>query len=314
MQVFQLKSMIKVRHIIITLYLVLSITLAYSQMPKDSSVSSISKFNMFRKPSSILFGSGLGNLEPLLFEGNIAPYFMLAMRKDAHWGAELSTRIIIRMYNEESYPIRTPSFMPKVTFFYHLVDSKNKKKDLFMYFSWFHHSNGQEGYFYNEDSTTINTRSGNFSSNWIEGGVYISRPDPFLPYTSNSFKVYIAYDYLQDIELNGTYGRFRYFLDLQSNVNLSKLFRVHRKSYNNQNILSKQSLHIGWIAGNLTDTKTIDSKRLILQYRFSFRPAFLNDISLFLQYDYGQDYYNIFYNRSLSVVRIGIASWANIFN
>lgn len=306
--------MIKTRHLMITLYFALSVSFAYSQMLKDSSVSSTSKFSMFREPSSILLGSGLGNLEPLLFEGNVAPYFMLAINKDAQWGAELSTRIILRMYNEESYPIRTPSFIPKITFFYHLVDSKNKKRDLFMYFSWFHHSNGQDGYFYNEDSVTVNTRSGNFSSNWIEGGVYISRPDPFVPYTSNNLKVYVAYDYLQDAELNSTYGRFRYFLDLQNNVNLTKLFRVHRQTFNNQQILLKQSLHFGWIAGNLTNTETIDSKRLILQYRLSFRPAFLKDISLFLQYDYGQDYYNIFYNRSLSVVRVGIASWGNIFN
>lgn len=306
--------MIKTLHLILILLFALNIPLAYSQMPKDSSVSSISKFSMFREPSSILLGSGLGNLEPLLFEGNVAPYFMLAISKDARWGTELSTQIIIRMYNEESYPIRTPSFIPKVTFFYHLVDSKNKKRDLFMYFSWFHHSNGQDGYFYNEDSVTINTRSGNFSSNWIEGGVYISRPDPVVPFTSNNLKVYIAYDYLQEIELNGIYGRLRYFLDLQNNLNLSKLFRVHRQSYNNKSMLLKQSLHLGWIDGNLTDTKTIDSKRLILQYRLSFRPSFLNDISLFLQYDYGQDYYNIHYDRSLSVVRVGIASWANIFN
>ena len=269
---------------------------------------------MFREPSSILLGSGLGNLEPLLFEGNVAPYFMLAISKDARWGAELSTLIILRMYNEESYPIRTPSFIPKVTFFYHLVNSKNKKKDLFMYFTWFHHSNGQDGYFYNSDSTTLNTQSGSFSTNWIEGGVYISRPDPYVPYTSNKIKVYIAWDYLHDIELDDTYGRFRYFLDLQNNINLSKLFRVHRQTYNNQQILLKQSLHSGWIAGNLTDTKTIDSKRLLLQYRLSFKPAIFNDVSLFLQYDYGQDYYNIFYNRQLNVVRIGIASWANFFN
>lgn len=304
----------KIKRVIITIYLALSISLANSQMLKDSSVTSIAKFSMFREPSSVLLGSGLGNLEPLLFEGNVAPYFMLAISKDAQWGAELSTRIILRMYNEESFPIRTPSFIPKVTFFYHLVDSKNREKDLFMYFSWFHHSNGQDGYFYNSDSTTINTRTGNFSTNWIEGGVYISRPDPFMPYTYYNIKVYMAWDYLHETELSGTYGRIRYFLDLQNNVDLSKLFRVHKQSYNNKNMLLKQSVHIGWIAGNLIDTKTIDSKRLILQYRLSFRPAFLNDVSVFIQYDYGQDYYNIFYNRQLNVFRIGIASWLNIFN
>jgi hypothetical protein len=306
--------MIKVKHIIITLYIVLSVTLAYSQMPKDSSVSSISKFSMFREPSYVLVGSGIGNLEPMIFEANVAPYFMLAVNKDSKWGTEFSANIIMRMYNKESYPIRTPSFIPKLTFFYHLVDSKNKKRDLFMYFSWFHHSNGQDGSFYNSDSTTVNTQSGSFSTNWIEGGVYISRPDPFVTHTSNDFKLYSTYDYLQDSNLNDTYGRLRFYLNLQNNVNLTKLFRIHKQTYNNSNLSLKQSFSLGWISGNLTDTKTIDSKRLILQYTIAFKPAFLNDITLFAQYNYGQDYYNIYYNRSLNVVRFGIASSANIFN
>lgn len=299
---------------LLCLFILQNITTAFAQKTEDSTTTSIGKFSMFREPSSILLTRGLGNLEPLIFEGNVAPYFMLALSKDARWGAELSTRIIIRMYNEKSYPIRTPSFIPKVTFFYHLVNNKNKRKDLFMYCSWFHHSNGQDGYYYNEDSVTINTLSGNFSTNWIEGGLYISRPARQMPYMSNSFKVYAAYDYLQDIELNNSYGRTRFFFDFQNNNNLSKLLKLKRQGYNNQNLLLKQSLHIGWIVGKLANTRSMDKKRLILQYRLSYKPSYVNDITLFLQYDYGQDYYNIYYNRTLNVVRIGIASWTNVFN
>lgn len=304
--------MIKYRHIIITLYLAFIVPLAYSQNISDS--SSISKFSVFREPSYLLFGSGIGNLEPLIFEGNIAPYFLLSLKRDQKWGIELCPRIIIRMYNKESFPIRTPSFMPKATFFYHLVDNSNKNKNLFMYFSWFHHSNGQDGFFYNADSTTINTQSGNFSTNWVEGGVYISRPDPFIPNTTNDFKLYSAYNYLQESNLNGTYGRLRFYFDLQNNVNLTEIFKRHKHSYNNSSLTLKQSFHFGWICGNLTDTKTLDSKRFIFQYTIAFKPSFLNDVALFVRYNYGQDYYNIYFNRTINVFRIGIASSASIFN
>jgi hypothetical protein len=304
--------MINYRHLIISLYLILIVPLAYSQNLKDS--TSISKFSVFREPSYILFGSGIGNLEPMLFEGNIVPYFMISLNQDNKWGIELSPRIIIRMYNKESFPIRTPSFIPKATFFYHLVDNTNKSKDLFMYFSWLHHSNGQDGSFYNVDSTTINTQSGNFSTNWIEGGVYISRPDPDIPNSSIDIKLYSAYDYLQESNLNGTYGRLRFYLDLQKDVSLTKIFKKHKRSSNNRSLTLKQSFRFGWICGNLTDTKTIDSKRLIFQYTLAFKPTFLNDIAVFARYNYGQDYYNIYYNRTINVFRIGIASSVNIFN
>jgi hypothetical protein len=300
---------------ILLLIILVSINLElHAQIFKDSTIRNISKFSMFREPSYILIGGGLGNMEPLIFEGNLAPYFMIGINKDVKWGMELSPRIILRMYNKYSHPIRTPSFIPKVTIFYQLVDSKNKKRDMFIYFSWFHHSNGQDGYFYNSDSTTINTKTGSFSTNWIEGGVYLSRPDPYVPFTSNDFKLYVAYNYSQDKELNNRYGLLRFFFDGQNNVNLTKFFRIYRQSYNNSKFTLKQTIRLGWISGNLIDSKTIDNKRIILQYTLAFKPAFLNDVSIFAQYNYGQDYYNIYFDRTLNVIRFGIASSANIFN
>ena len=41
--------------------------------------NAISTFNMFREPSYILFGSGLGTLEPLIFEGDLIPYFIISV-------------------------------------------------------------------------------------------------------------------------------------------------------------------------------------------------------------------------------------------
>lgn len=65
---------------------------------------------------------------------------------------------------------------------------------------------------------------------------------------------------------------------------------------------------MGWIAGKLNDEKTFNIKRLIFDYTLSFTPAFLRDIDVFIQYYYGQDYYNIHFDKQLSVIRIGISS------
>ena len=284
-----------------------------SQGEVNGKKNAISTFNMFREPSYVLFGSGFGNLEPLIFEGDLVPYFMISISENVRWGIELSPRIIIRMYNKPSLPVRTPSFMPKVTFFYQFIDKENGKRDLFTYFSWMHHSNGQEGSYYNADSTAINTLSGSFSTNWIEGGIFLSRPNAKLLFNTNYIKLYTAYSYKQDVELDSIYGRLRFYINIKSTVKLSKFFRIIvAPEDKNKKYVFNQSIQMGWISDELKDTKTFDKKRFTFNYTISFKPTFLKDVNIFIQYYYGQDYYNIHFNRQLSVIRLGISSKLNI--
>jgi hypothetical protein len=307
------------------LFLVLFIwaNIAYSQndiviiSPSQEEVygkrNAISTFNMFREPSYILFGSGIGNLEPLIFEGDLVPYFMISISKSVRWGVELSPRIIIRMHNQHSFPVRTPSFMPKVTFFYQFLDKENGKRDLFTYISVMHHSNGQEGDFFNADSTTINTLTGNFSTNWFEGGIFLSRPNAKLQFNTNYIKLYATYNFMQEEKLSGTYGRLRFFVNIKSTVKLSEAFRIIvAPNDKNKKYVFNQSIKMGWITGILNNEKNVSIKRLIFNYTLSFTPTFLKDVNIFVQYYYGQDYYNIHFNRQLSVIRIGISSKSSI--
>jgi hypothetical protein len=276
-------------------------------------INTISMFNMFRESSYIILGSGLGNLEPLIFEGDIIPYFMISLSQNARWGMEISPRIIIRMLNKYSYPVKTPSYMPKATIFYQFPDNRLGKRDFFTFLSWMHHSNGQDGNFYNVDSTSINTASGNFTTYWVEGGLFLSRPNKHLKFNTNYVKFYAAYNYKQQEELDGLYGHFRFFVNIKNTVKLSDAFRTIVASENNsKKYVFDQSIKIGWIADNLIDTKIIEKKRLIFNYTLSFKPAFLKDVNFFIHYYYGQDYYNIHFNRQLSVIRFGIASKSNV--
>jgi hypothetical protein len=270
--------------------------------------SAISTFNMYREPSYVLFSRGLGNLEPLIFEGNLEPYFMISISEKVRWGIELSPRIVIRMLNEHSHPIRTPSFMPRATFFYQFLDKETKKRDFFTYLSVMHHSNGQEENFFNADST-INTNTGDFSTNWVEGGVFLSRPNAKLQFNTNYIKLYATYNFMQEEKLGGAYGRLRFFANVKSTVKLSSLFRIIvSPNDKNKKYVFNQSVKLGWIAGELNDEKAFNIKRLIFDYSLSFAPTFLKEVNVFIQYYYGQDYYNINFGRHLSVVRIGISS------
>lgn len=308
---------IMTRSVLIAIMLVLAMNVKSQKAAKEST-SLESTFSMFREPSYISALGGVGNIEPLMFEADIVPYYMLSLNKNNRWGIELSPRITLRMYNEKSYPVRTPSFIPRATFFYRISPNGDEGQDVFTYFSWCHHSNGQDGNFYNPDSITINTKSGNFSTNLIEGGVFLSHPDRKFPAAAiNYIKISASYHYYQTPELRSIYGRLRFFTDFQSSVNLSKFLKIFGSTANNpasHNAFFSQSIRIGWIAGDISNVKAIAAERLVFRYTISFKPSFLDDVTLFAQYYYGQDYYNINFNRTLKVLRFGFAAKTSMFN
>jgi hypothetical protein len=65
--------------------------------------------------SYITFPTDIGNIEPLTFEGNLIPNFYLRQSTNSRLMGVLTPQIIIRMYEERSYPVRTPSYMPQIT-------------------------------------------------------------------------------------------------------------------------------------------------------------------------------------------------------
>ena len=267
--------------------------------------------SMFREPSYISALGGAGNIEPLIFEADIIPYYSLSMGNNHRWALGISPRIILRMYNEYSYPILTPSYLPRILFVYQIVDNP-AKSDLFTYFSWFHHSNGQDGSFYNADSVTVNTRSGSFSTNWIDGGVFFSRSGPSR---TDFLKLNAQYCYSQNNELDGIYGRLRFFADLQSEWDISGIETMSGAPDVHKNkIVISNSFRFGVITANPGYTKTFEKKRFIFRYTISIKPRNLKDISIFAQYYYGEDYYNIYFNRTLSLLRFGLIARSSIFN
>jgi hypothetical protein len=86
----------------------------------------------------------IGNIEPLWFEANIIPGFNIRQNKNSRLMGVLTPQIIIRMYQEKSAPVRTPSYIPQITVYYKLK-SKTDANSLSLFGKFAHHSNGQEG-------------------------------------------------------------------------------------------------------------------------------------------------------------------------
>lgn len=160
----------------------------------------------------------------LVFEGQIAPRVIIidsiadaagrVLGGGSHWGYQLSTTpmVKLRMFDETSAPVRTPSYMPKGTI--QVVRMRNlspadEDDETELYKGpvemWLidaipfgHHSNGQNGCLFNEQTRnadgdcvnvtgtlplTVNKIDGSFSTNYVEvlafyGRMHLaSRPD-----------------------------------------------------------------------------------------------------------------------------------------
>lgn len=250
--------------------------------------------------SYITFPTDIGNIEPLWFEANLVPNFYLRQSKNSRLMAVLTPQIILRMYQERSYPVRTPSYMPQITLYY-MLRRNNEGKKLTAFGRYAHHSNGQDGDFFLENGE-INVISGDFATNYVETGLIITNIiTRFNAYQffKTSFEFH-PQEWNAD-ELEGIFGKYRWH----------NAFSIYKVSPGNNNDSGKKadiSLkgETTWMFGELNNWNEFSFKRLNLSFTFYYHPKFLEDIGLFAQYYHGLDYYNIYFDHRLDVLRFGL--------
>lgn len=260
--------------------------------------------------SYITFSQGLGNVEPLIFEALVAPYFLLRTNRDAKWGATLSPAILIRMYAEESFPVRTPSYMPEISF-YHQLNKTGDETVKYLYLNLTHHSNGQDGNFFNEDES-FNTVSGDFSTNYLELGLFLNQNVVPFSNTNEYFKTSVEYhiDVKRADELEGRYSFLRWH-------NNFRIFRFpgygggSKKLVFDKNPAVQTRLETTWLLGDINNASFFDMKeRFNFSLTMSYRPRFLSDVSLFANFYSGEDYYNMYFYRRITVFRVGLQAYS----
>jgi hypothetical protein len=248
----------------------------------------------------ITFPTDIGNLAPLWFEANIVPDFLIRKSKNARLMGVLTPQVIIRMYQEESSPVRTPSYIPQITIYYAI--EANRIKGQYTFFGRIaHHSNGQEGDFYLPDSN-INLISGSFSTNFVQAGLIFNGFNANLNATQffNTF-VEVHPPRWSMEELDGKYSMVRWH-------NALSVYKIPLAA----NSLSQKSPAISmqaevmWMFGQVDDWSTLSTDRLNLNLTFFYHPSFLEDIGLFVEFYSGMDYYNIYFNEKAEVIRFGI--------
>ncbi|PBQ31784.1 hypothetical protein CNR22_08385 [Sphingobacteriaceae bacterium] len=254
----------------------------------------------------VSFGQGFGNyktasgikkLNPLLFEGQISPDFLLTS-KNRTTGFAFFPKIVVRMYNEKSFPVKTPSYMPSLLF-YHQIKSpftrkifkffKSEDQLAFITYRVSHHSNGQNGNYYTVNRDSVNFTNGNFSTNALEVAFSWSTID-----SGSIGKAFmngrIAYerqlDFLREENLKNTYYYNK--ITLESHIIYSQKIKAY--------------INYGFMFG----TKKFGTRHSVDLY-LAIKPFHkLSDFSVFTRAYFGPDYYNLYYVNALRVLSFGI--------
>jgi hypothetical protein len=168
--------------------------------------------NVFGQDSAFILGTGRPIIRPdgtyvfnhvprsdLVFEAQLAPRIIIldsigkatrtvldASRGAWGWTLATSPMVRLRMFNEASSPVRTPSYMPKAILqIAHLKNvSRSDDEDerlsgpvamwLLDTIPFGHHSNGQNGSLFTS-SGSINKTDGSFSTNYLEAMIAYGR-------------------------------------------------------------------------------------------------------------------------------------------
>ena len=250
--------------------------------------------------SYITFPTDVGNIEPLVFEANLNANFYIRTSKDARLIGVLTAQVLLRMYQEYSLPVRTPSYIPQLTAYYRLSANPNVNS-LSLMARIAHHSNGQDGSFY-LDNGEINTQSGNFSTNYVELGLIktnFNKRFNATQFMSTSFEWHPKE--LTDDDLIGKYSLYRW-------NTIFSIFKLPIEKTSTKKKRASISLKgkTTWMFGDINNLDFFSLDRMNVSFTFFYHPKFLQDIGLFAQIYHGMDYYNIYFDHQITVLRFGI--------
>jgi len=247
--------------------------------------------------SYITFPFDIGNMEPLMFEANLIPNFILRENKTSRLVGVLTPQIIIRMYDEYSYPVRTPSYIPQLTTYY-LIGDRSRPELLTVYGRLAHHSNGQDGPLLLEDGS-LNHLTGDFATNYLEAGAIYTSFDKKTN-AVRFFKASFEYHPENSVHrlLQGKYSRHRINLSF-SGFKMPRIDEQHKAKFS-------MDIKTTFLLGDMDGLSTLSTDRLVTSLTFSYFPKFFEDFGLFVEFFHGKDYYNVYYDEVRDLIRFGI--------
>jgi len=244
--------------------------------------------------SYVTFPIILSGVDPLIFETNIAPHFFLTPH-DWPVAVALTPKVLLRMFQGPSTPVKTPSYMPRLTVYGWFERTFTGKPLLYSSVSLNHHSNGQSGPFANPDGSN-NHETGSFATNYLEFSLHRAGWKPALFDTTNlSLEWHTGIG--EELGPDGRYSRLR--------LHAGTTMLVHVV------VDGKFTARVSAFLDDFAETSDNDFVRVLerfpleLQYIAKLPKV---DVGLYVSYYFGHDYYNIWFDRLANMFQIGIGS------
>ncbi len=298
---------------ILTLLLVLKAFSVFAQHSADSLTKQKQTANityplLYKENSELSYTSPLGEIgapSRYVVNGRLTTSYMVLASKSLPIAFSIHPDFTVRVRDEKSAGVRTPSFKLGGTLYMRLAPSAQDYK--YAELSFTHHSNGQDGAAQLPDGT-VNTLNGNFSTNYLTAnyrfGYYtpkFSKSDYFGFHHKIGLQwhKWFAYEPI----LNGDYGFTR--------VNYDLSFRVYE---NLKNDIEKEKWRlngsISYAINSLTNYRIFaPKKRLNAELSANYSFPFMQNVFLMATLGYyGEDPYNIYFKDKYGYVRFGISS------
>lgn len=290
----------------------------------DSNLTKKSFIHLYKENSELSYTSPLSEIgapSKYIISGKLTTTYMLLGAPNIPISFAVIPEFTVRVRDEQSAGVRTPSFKLGGTTFIRL--NQNEKAYKYAELSFTHHSNGQDGEAINSDGS-INTINGNFSTNYLTTSYRFGN---FSGLTSSktlsSYNHRVGlqwnkwFSYEKALEDNYGFTRLLYNLSYRKYAlySLGKNGKPSRKTLEKQSkSVEKEYLRLNaefsYAVNKINNFQLLEpKKRLNAEVSAHYSFPFMNNVFLMAAAGYyGEDPYNIYFNDKYSYFRFGIST------
>lgn len=271
--------------------------------------------NMEQSYITLKFGAKIGadkTSSKILYEGqvfkNVSWDDGRIMFTNLRYWLDVPVRIVVRQLIEASKPVRTPSFNPGLRVYWYEDGEAEKggpKFPLTYYSIGLHHySNGQEGASANLDGTA-NTVNGSFSTNYAEGAMHWAWSDGMWIRAAARQHFYGTFETFQYDQ----YEKRHVSVELQSKIWPGHNCLIWKCDYQLKMAETYKHGYKYLVKNDVNPALDIEAKtsdKFDTTLELIVKPELWNEMSLYLRYDYGYDYYNINFQNRMNRLQLGL--------
>ncbi|HET8828336.1 MAG TPA: hypothetical protein VFM79_03305 [Pelobium sp.] len=309
------------KKIILTVLTLINFGLLFGQQTQLANQEFITRY---KENSDLSYTSPLSEIgapSKYLLSGKLTTTYLLLATKNSPIAFAVIPDFTVRVRNENSAGVRTPSFKLGGTAFIRLNSDEENYK--YTELSFTHHSNGQDASAINPDGT-INTYNGNFSTNYLTAvyrfGSFTDHTDG-QDYRSYNHKLGLKWHkwFSYEKALEGKYAFTRLLYDFSYRkytfyTSENRKWKKFKSEKAESKTLEKEFFRLNTqfsYAVNPIKNSTITDirKRLNAEITANYSFPFMQNVFLMATVGYyGEDPYNIYFSDHYAFARFGIST------